>query len=163
MIQEILHNNYKTNSSSSVLQENLLMAVKKSNKLIFAQCLILFIEDMLFEKSTSNINDLEQHLSKLLGSEQQSFYDDIEIIKQIHNIRDGKFGDKVWSNIMLICPTLLHWMAILNDGRAIEVSGKYRMCLLCSNVKYRSKIIKTLDTFVKLLFFANLIYQAIRK
>ena len=134
IIQELLYQKYRNahNPHNDHENDNLLMAVKKSPKLIPAQCLVLCIEAMVYDERSPEIKNFEEHLKTLLGSEQQSFYDDIEIVKQFHNIQNGDFGIEIWQNIMLICPTVLHWMAILNDGTAIEVSEVVYLLIVIS-------------------------------
>ena len=54
-------------------------------------------------------------------SKNQSLEEATKIVKKYCELKkEGYHGDKFLS----ICPTNLHWMAILNDSKAIEVNIK---------------------------------------
>ena len=106
-VEKILHGDYHGNG-------NLLVVVKKSPKLLPARSFVLCIEEMIIEK---NVN-LAEYLKTQSDSEDQSYYDDLDILERGKHLRESNNGE----NFLMTSPGVLHWMAILNDSSAIEVT-----------------------------------------
>ena len=106
-VEKIVHGDYHGNG-------NLLVVVKKSPKLLPARSFVLCIEEMIFEKNF----DFAEYLKTLSDSEDQSYYDDLDILERRKHLRESNYGE----DFLMTCPGVLHWMAILNDSSAIEVT-----------------------------------------
>ena len=121
-IKEILHMKYND-------QDNLLNAIMKSEKanLFTARCILLSIEYNVHENLDEIDGDLvkkptteEEEIPKGLKAflmEQDHSDDNIRIVEKYGVVKKDFHG----SNLLTLFPTLVHWMAALDDNKAIEV------------------------------------------
>ena len=87
----------------------LLNAVMKSQILFTTRCILLLVVNAVHE----NRNELETYLK-----EQDHSNDTIRIVEKCRLLKEDH--DFHGSKLFNMCPTFLHWMAILNDSKAIE-------------------------------------------
>ena len=97
--------------------KTLFTQVVKNEGLLAARSSILCIEFELHK----DIPAFENYLDLNFDSQDQWIEDATRIVKKCDELKkDGYHGDKLLS----MCPTNLHWMAIFNDSKVIEVNIK---------------------------------------
>ena len=107
-IKEIFHGD---NEESN----NLFTKIIKSEKLLPTRSLMISLRVEISE----NIEDFENYLKEQLVSQKQLLYDATRIMKKYATLKkDGYYGAKIIS----MCPTHLHWMALFNDNKSVEVN-----------------------------------------
>ena len=112
-------------------RNNLIAKVLRNNKLLEVQSLLLCVVIQTHE----SIEAFENYLKEQFDSNDQLLEEATRIKKKCLTLqKDGFFGAKILS----MCPTHLHWMALFNDVKTVEVKIKalnfftlskiYRIC-----------------------------------
>ena len=98
-------------------KNNLIVKVLRNNKLLEVQSLLLCVAIQTHE----SIEAFENYLKEQFDSDDQLLEEATRIIKKYVTLeKDGFYGAKIVS----MCPTHLHWMALFNDVKSVEVKIK---------------------------------------
>ena len=94
---------------------NLFTKIIKSEKLVPTRSLMISLGLEISE----NIEDFENYLKAQLVSQKQLLYDATRIMKKYATLRKDGYD---FAKIISMCPTHLHWMALYNDTKSVEVN-----------------------------------------
>ena len=98
-------------------RNNLIAKVLRNNKLLEVQSLLLCVAI----QTHGSIKDFEIYLKEQFDSNDQLLEEATRIKKKCVTLKkDGFYGAKILS----MCPTHLHWMALFNDVKSVEVKIK---------------------------------------
>ena len=112
-------------------RNNLIAKVLRNNKLLEVQSLLLCVVIQTHE----SIEAFENYLKEQFDSDDQLLEEATRIKKKCLTLKkDGFFGAKILS----MCPTHLHWMALFNDVKTVEVKIKaldWPLAVVCRIVR----------------------------
>ena len=98
-------------------RNNIIVKVLGNKKLHEVQSLLLCVAIQTHE----SIEDFENYLKEQFDSDDQLLEEATRIKKKCVTLKkDGFYGAKILS----MCPTHLHWMALFNDVKSVEVKIK---------------------------------------
>ena len=98
-------------------RNNLITKVLRNNKLFEVQSLLLCVAI----QTHKSIEAFESYLKEQFDSNDQLLEEATRIKKKCVTLKkDGFYGAKILS----MCPTHLHWMALFNDVKTVEVKTK---------------------------------------
>ena len=96
-------------------RNNLITKVLRNNKLLEVQSLLLCVAIQTHE----SIDAFENYLKEQFDSNDQLLEEATRIKKKYVTLKkDGFYG----AEILSMCPTHLHWMALFNDVKSVEVN-----------------------------------------
>ena len=96
-------------------RNNLIAKVLRNNKLLEVQSLLLCVAIQTHE----SIDAFENYLKEQFDSNDQLLEEATRIKKKYVTLKkDGFYG----AEILSMCPTHLHWMALFNDVKSVEVN-----------------------------------------
>ena len=111
-IKKILHGE---NDDSN----NVFVKVLRNRRLLVVQSLLLCIAFEIHESTEA----FENYLKEQFDSDDQLLEEATRIIKKYVTLKkDGFYGAKILS----MCPTHIHWMALFNDVKSVEVPYSHK-------------------------------------
>ena len=98
-------------------RNNLIAKVLRNNKLFEVQSLLLCVAIQTYE----SIEAFKNYLKEQFDSDDQLLEEATRIKKKCLTLKKDGFYE---AKILSMCPTHLHWMALFNDVKSVEVKIK---------------------------------------